>query len=208
MNLPDPHPQPPPMTNNMGEGAFEVARYLPITMSIMHKLLVLCCLASATFASADDPSLRAMFQTKYQVFDAAIKAGDGQSIANICNAGRFVATDVRKQHQNLTQYLKSLALNGSEVKTQVESADTLGGMAKTALRITSSRTTTEKGKSVSYQTIKTEEDTWDQTGDDWVLVGVRLTSIVTTRNGKVILHEQEVVPTDWDRYNPRRSHHA
>ena len=183
-----------------------MAYYLPITISVMQKLLVLCCLASAAFASADDPSLRAMFQTKYQAFDAAIKAGDSQSIAGICSE-KFVATDVKKQHQNLAQYLKNLAPKNSEIKTQVDSADTLGGMAKTALRITSARTATEKGKTIAYQTVKTEEDTWEQIGDDWKLVGVRLTSIVTTRNGKVILQEQEVVPTDWDRYNSRH-HHA
>lgn len=167
----------------------------------MKRFLVLACLAACAFASADDPSMRARFQAKYDLSDAALQSGNRAPFAGLCDSARFTATDIGKYHQTLPQFLKSLGPR----KTVVESADTLGEQAKTALRITSTKVVTEKGLTVTYKTVKTEEDTWEQAGDDWKLVGTRLTSNLVTRNGKTIVDEREHVLTDWDRQYHRHS---
>src|SRR5579862_480303 len=128
----------------------------------MKKLLALTCLAFTAFAAADDPSLRAAFQSKYDSVNSAIKAGDLHAVAGLCDSRKFVATDIQKQHQSLGQFLKGFDQKGLEVSTHVESADTLNGMAKTALRVALTRNADEKGKTVRYKTVKTEEDTWEQ----------------------------------------------
>ncbi|HVT10974.1 MAG TPA: hypothetical protein VHE55_01800 [Fimbriimonadaceae bacterium] len=173
----------------------------------MKRLLLLAGLAACVFASADDPYMRAKFQAKYDAADAALQSGDKTAFIGMCDASRFIATDIQKQHQTFAQFLKWLGPR----KTVVESADTLADQAKTALKITFAKVVTEKGHTVTYRTVKTEEDTWQQVGDDWKLVGTRLTSNLVTRNGKTILSESEHVLTDWDRQYGRRSssrHHG
>lgn len=167
----------------------------------MKKFLVLACLAACAFAAADDPSMCARFQAKYDLSDSALQSGDRAAFVGLCDSARFTATDIGKHHQTLAQFLKTLGPR----KTVVESADTLGEQAKTALRITSTKVVTEKGQAVTYKTVKTEEDTWMQVGDDWKLVGTRLTSNRITRNGKTIVDESEQVLTDWDRQYHRRA---
>lgn len=180
----------------------------------MKKLLLLSCLAVSAFACADDPSTRSMLQAKYDAIDAAMNAGNMRQIASYTDASRFVATDVQKKRQTLLQFLKGLdQKKGIQIKTTVESADTLDGEAKAALRITFTQTVTEKGKSVTYKCTKTEEDTWSQDGDDWKLIGIRVKSNYVTRDGKVIVNESEQVLTDWERQYGRhdssyRRHHS
>src|SRR4051812_17408095 len=106
----------------------------------MRKLIFLSCLAVSACASADDSSVRAMLQAKYDAVNAAMAAGDMRAIGTVCNQERFIATDVQKRHQSFAQFLKALGQKAPqkfEIKTLVESADTLNGMAKAALRITS-----------------------------------------------------------------------
>jgi hypothetical protein len=171
----------------------------------MRKLLLLTCLAVSAFACADDPSVRAMLQAKYDTVDAAMNSGKMHAIADLADPSRFMATDIQKKHQTLLQFLKGLdQKKGVQIKTTVESADTLNGEAKAALRITYTQTVTEKGKSIAYKCTKTEEDTWAQDGDDWKLVAVRLKSNYVTRNGKVVQNESEQVLTDWERQYGRR----
>jgi hypothetical protein len=168
----------------------------------MRKLLLLSCLAVSAFGVADEPAIRVALQAKYDSVDTAMAAGDMHSIANFCDSSKFVALDVQKQSRSLNQLLNQLDQKKGQklsIKTTVESADTLAGMAKAALRISSTQTVTEKGKAVIYKTTKTEEDTWEQDGDDWKLVQIRLTSNLVTRDGKTIVNESEKVLTDWDR---------
>jgi hypothetical protein len=178
----------------------------------MRKLLVLSCLFATAFAGADDPSMRAEFQGKYDAVDASINGGDMHAIAPLCDSGRFVALNIQKQRQTLDQVFAGLdQKKGLQIKTVVESADTLDTMAKTALRITSTQIVTEKGKQVTYKTVRTEEDTWMLEGTDWKLVQTRLTSNTVARDGKVIASESEHVLTDWDRHyghQSSRRHHG
>src|SRR5882757_8919512 len=102
----------------------------------MRKLLILSCLVATAFAAADDPSMRLMFQSKYDGVDAAMNHGDMHSFAYLCDQGKFAALDVQKNRQSLSQVLRGFEQKkGLEIKTAVESADTLQGMAKTALRV-------------------------------------------------------------------------
>lgn len=183
----------------------------------MKKLLFLTCLAAACLANADESSVREMLQTKYDIVDAAMANGEMRTIQNFCDPSKFVALDIQKQKRSLSQYLSLLEMKKApkmQVKTTVESADTLAGVAKAALRISCTQVVQEKGKAVTYKCTKTEEDTWEQDGDDWKLVQVRLTSNFTTRDGKTIVNESEKVLTDWDRQyghrqtSPSRRHHG
>src|SRR5262249_34210312 len=162
-------------------------------------------------AHADDPAMRETFQAKYKIVDTSINGGDMRGIESMCDSGRFVALNIQKQKQSLAQVLKGLeAKKGMQIKTVVESADTLDGMAKTALRITSTQMVREKGRTVTIKVVKTEEDTWEQSGDDWKLIQMRLTSQTVYRDGKVVSSESEHVLTDWDRHYGRQSsrHHG
>src|SRR5579871_2681448 len=157
----------------------------------MKSLLILSLLLCLTAAHADDPALRASMQTKYDAANVGMNAGDFHGFVGLCDAGKFVATNIQKQHQNLSAYIRSLEVKGSSFKTEVQSADTLADMEKAALKIVILRSTVEGGHTISYKTVKMKEDTWRLIGEDWKLVGARLTAITVSRNGKTILDEHE-----------------
>lgn len=166
----------------------------------MKYLLLSLCICCCAFASADDPDIRSALQAKYDAVDSGMNAGNMRALANFCDSSKFTCTNIQKQRQSLSEFLGPFAHKGqTQLKTVVESADTLNGMAKAALRISITQTATENGKTVAYKCIRTEEDTWTLVGDDWKLVEAHLTSNYMTRNGKVIANESEHVLTDWDR---------
>lgn len=169
--------------------------------------IVMGCLAAAiTGAHGDDAGIRESLQAKYDRIDAEANAGDLAAFRKFAVSG-YVATDIQKHSTKLSELVRLLNLKRPqkyEIKTVVESADTLNGEAKTALRITIKQVVLEKGKPVTYEIAKTQEDTWVAGGADWRLASSRLTSNRVVRDGKVILNEREHVLTDWDR-NYRRS---
>lgn len=174
--------------------------------------IVLGCIAAViASACADDPSVRAELQAKYDRIDAEANAGDLAAFRKVASSS-YVSIDIQKHSTKLSEVVRLLNLKKPqkfETKTVVESADTLDGKAKAALRITTTQTVLENGKAVVYQITKTQEDTWIAGGADWKLVASRLTSNLVLRDGKTILRESEHVLTDWDRnYHRRSSRHG
>ena len=173
----------------------------------MKNWCVLACLALATVGLADDAGLRSEFQAMYDQLDAQMSAGDLAAFRKVAGSS-FVATDISKRTTSLSEVVRQLASKKAQkvqVKTRVESADTLDGKAKTALKVHSVQVLIEGGKAVTYDITKTQEDTWVMAGLGWKLVGSRLTSNRVIRNGKVIVSQAEHVLTDWDRNYRRRS---
>lgn len=173
----------------------------------MKNWFAFACLALTAFGFADDASLRSEFQAKYDQIDAAMSAGDLAAFRKMAGSS-FVATDIQKRTSSLGEVVRQLTAKKTQKvqnKTRVESADTLDGKAKTALRIHSVQVLIEGGKAVTYDISKTQEDTWVMVGMDWKLVGSRLTSNRVVRNGKTIVNQAEHVLTDWDRNYRRRS---
>src|SRR4051812_21681241 len=117
-----------------------MARKMQSMEGVMRKLLLLSCLAASVFASADDADMRAMLQAKYTAVDASMNEGDLRALGKVCDQGTFVALDIQKKRTSLPQMLNALDQKKNlQIKTSVESADTLAGMAKAALRITTTQ---------------------------------------------------------------------
>jgi hypothetical protein len=163
--------------------------------------------ATIASVSADDAGIRAELQAKYDKIDSEMNAGDLAAFRKLAGSS-YVYLDIQKHSTKLAELVRVLNLKRPqkfETRTIVESADTLDGKAKAALRITIKQTVIENGKAVTYEITKSQEDTWFSTGVSWKLVGTRLTSNLVIRNGKTIVNEREHVPTDWDRNYRRRS---
>lgn len=168
----------------------------------MKSFLVLGCLLAVAICTADDPNVRASLQAKYNSVDASRKDGDTHAIARVCDPARYVVLDLHKGRMNLAQLLKALdqkQIKRLEIRTRVESADSLNGTAKASVRIASTEVMTEHGMTVTYGVARTEEDTWTQVGDDWKLIQTRVTSYTVSRDGRIIIDEREHAPTDWER---------